>query len=307
MILSVTLNPSVDRSLFLEKFEVGDTNRVLRTETDAGGKGVNVARVIVELGAEALATGFVGGGTGSFVKHVLDEEDVPCDFIEIAGETRMNFSIEDKSDNPPTTLNEPGPNISADERTRLFEKLRAFIPRCSYVAMGGSLPVGVEQDAFVQILNLADGKPCVVDADGEPMKLALKAKPFMVKPNAHEAERLLDMKVAGQKDALKAAERLHSLGISVAIVSLGEDGAAAVTGQGRYVADSPKVKAVSTIGSGDSLIGGFLYGLENAMSHEDCLRWGVAAGAATAMTDGAGICKRPQVLELLEKVVIHKS
>lgn len=306
MILSITFNPSVDRSLFLKKLTPHDTNRVLRTETDAGGKGINVARVAVALGAKALATGFLGGGPGAYVRSVLDRENVPNDFVAINGETRMNFSIEDDTKEPPTTLNEPGPEISNSERETIFQKIEKLSQDTAFIATGGSIPPGMEQDSFATLLKRIK-KPCVVDSDGEPLRLAFEQKPFMMKPNGREAERLLQIKVSNPDEGLAAAKKLFERGIQIAIVSLGEKGAALFTDQGAFIGEPPKVEVVSTIGSGDSLIGGFLFGLESDLSHEECLRWGMAAGAATAMTNGASICKKPAVVELLPKVQIRKA
>lgn len=304
MILSVTLNPSVDRTLFVETLKVADTNRVLKTETDAGGKGINVARVAAELGVDVLATGFLAGKPGLFVKHVLDEESVPHSFIEVPGETRLNILVEN-TEGPPTTFNERGPVISKQSWTELLAAIGSRIGGFNYVAMGGSIPPGLGAEAFGEILSAVD-KPCVVDADGEAMRIALDRKPFMVKPNRQEAKRLLGVTIDDVDQALSAARELRNRGVTVAIVSLGKDGAVMSSDQGDCVAEPPRVEAVSSVGAGDSLIGGFLYGLEKRMSHEDCLRWGVAAGAATATTGASEICKRPKVEELLPRVIIRE-
>ncbi|MBA3726319.1 MAG: 1-phosphofructokinase [Armatimonadetes bacterium] len=304
MILSVTLNPSVDRTLIVETLKVADTNRVLNTETDAGGKGINVARVVGELGIDVLATGFLAGKPGLYVKHVLDQEGVPHSFVEVPGETRLNVLVE-SADGPPTTFNERGPEISNESWTQLLDTICSRIDSFTYVAMGGSIPPGLGPEAFSEIVSAVD-RPCVVDADGAAMRIALDCKPFMVKPNRQEAERLLNVTIGDVGRALRAARELRDRGVTIAIVSLGKDGAVMSSGQGDFVAEPPRVEAVSTVGAGDSLIGGFMYGLEKCMSYEDCLRWGIAAGAATATTDASEICKRPKVEELLPGVIIRE-
>lgn len=306
MILSVTLNPSVDRILYIDRLSPFDTNRVQKHETDAGGKGVNVARVVSELGCEAVASGFLGGGTGAFVRSVLSREGVRSEFIEIDGDTRLNIAVEDGSGKPPTTFNETGPNISDEDQQALLSRIAELGKSADYVAMGGSLPPGVEQNAFARILSIVGGNKCIVDADGEALRLAIQARPFLVKPNESEAERLLNGRIDSLDEGLAAAGEIRKMGAEIAIVSMGEAGAAMSSPEGDYVGTSPKVKPVSTIGSGDSLIGGFLFALTNGMSLAECLKWGMAAGAATATTGGAEICKKPQVLALLEKSAVER-
>jgi 1-phosphofructokinase len=305
VILSVTLNPSVDRALFIERLAPGDTNRVLRTETDAGGKGINVARVAAELGAETLCLGLLGGPTGRFIRHVLDAEGVGHDFTRIEGETRLNISVETADGSAPTTFNELGPSISPKEYQSVQNSITERAASARFVSMGGSLPPGIPADAFASIAKMTAGK-AIVDADGESMRLALGERPFLVKPNRHEAERLLGTTIASRDDAMGAAEQLRARGAIIAIISLGGEGAVMATSEGNFSARPPRVDVVSTIGSGDSLIGGFLYALERGMQPDDCLRWGVAAGAATATTSGAEICRKPLVEELLGQVVVER-
>ncbi|HZH98339.1 MAG TPA: 1-phosphofructokinase [Fimbriimonadaceae bacterium] len=310
MILTVTLNPSVDHALFIEHLKVGDTNRVKRTERDAGGKGVNLARVAAELGAQTVATGFLGGGPGAYVRRVLERQGVQHRFIEVAGETRINFSVEDADKNPPTTFNEQGPEITAAELQELIAQVEELAPHVEWLAMGGSLPPGVPDDIFARLTEIGRRAGCktVVDADGEPMKLALEARPNMIKPNHKEAARLLGRPVESTEEAVGVArELLNALdqAYGVAVVSRGADGAVLAHQGGVLLAQSPEVQVRSTIGSGDSMIGGILFALMSGMSLEEAFRWGIAAGAATATTDGSEIARRPVVLELLERVRIE--
>ncbi len=300
MILSVTLNASIDHALFVDVLRLGDTNRVARTETDAGGKGINLARVAVEMGASAVATGFVGGGPGAFIRHVLDAQGVRHDFVDTAGETRTNFSVEDSSDAPPTTFNARGPEIAAAELDALWAKCRALSQGARWVAMGGSIPPGVSPGIYRDLTALFREGGCrvVVDADGEPMRLALDAHPGLCKPNAREAARLLGWSVDTRELAVEAARDIRALqggGDAMTIVSLGADGAVLACGEGVLVGKSPKVEARSSIGSGDSLLGAFLWALEDGRPLDEAFRWGLAAGAATATTSGAEIARRPMV------------
>lgn len=307
MILSVTLNPCVDHALFLDRLALGDTNRVQRTETDAGGKGVNLSRVAAEMGARTLATGFLGGGAGAYVRHVLDREGVPHSFVEIEGETRTNFSVEDESGAPPTTYNARGPEISAVEWAALLDRVQSVLPETSWLALGGSAPPGVPTDAFTQIAALGNrhGVRVLLDSDGDQMARSLDSGISMVKPNAKEASRLLGYAVETLDDACHAAqdlfERLSAVrgdDTALAIVSRGKDGAVLACSEGLFEGLSPRVEPHSTIGSGDSLLGAMLARLVAGDGPPYALRWGLAAGAATATTDGSQIGRRA-VIELL--------
>lgn len=309
MILTITLNPSVDRTVFVDGLKAHDTNRVLRTEVDAGGKGVNLSRIAAELGAATCCTGFLGGGGGAFIKSVLLREEVRFDFVNISGETRLNVSIEDGSGEPPTTLNERGPMVQPGEWAQLLEKLETLAKQADWICMGGSIPRGLDESCYRDLANRikAWGKPVCVDADGEPMKLALGTQPELIKPNRDEAARLLGRPIESRADALDVARSLHAQGIRYAMISLGAEGAVLACSEGAFQAVPPSIQPKSTIGSGDSLLGGFLAMQVQGAPVEEAFRWGNAAGAATALTDGASIGRLETIRELVGKVVIERA
>jgi len=304
-IVSVTLNTCVDHALFVETLRLGDTNRVLRTETDAGGKGVNLARVAAEMGAETLATGFAGGGPGAFIRHVLDVQGVRHAFVETAGETRTNFSVEDTTDAPPTTFNARGPEIEPGELEALWAKCRGVASAGRWVALGGSIPPGVAPEIYRDLGAMFHEAGCrvLVDADGDPMRLALDAGPHLCKPNAREASRLLGRPIETPEQAVLAAQEIRTMqggGEAMTIVSLGPDGAVLACAKGVLIGHAPTVKSRSTIGSGDSMLGAFLWALGEGSPIDEALHWGLAAGAATATTNGSEIARRPVVEELFD-------
>lgn len=306
MILSVSLNPCVDHALFVDRFRLGDTNRVLRTETDAGGKGINLSRVVAELGGKTVATGFLGGGPGAFVRQVLQTQGVVHDFVDIATDTRMNFSVEDANGGSPTTLNECGPTLSASDWETLLRKVSSYASGASWLALGGSLPPGICAEAFAQLVCLGHDHGCrvLLDADGEPMHAGLEAKPDFIKPNSREASRLVGRPVETLDEARDAAIELRGRGPSIVVVSCGKDGAVLATEGQVLVGASPEVEVRSTIGSGDSLLGAMLWAIGGGRSLEEAFRWGLAAGAATAATDGSQIARRPMVESLLPHAAV---
>jgi 1-phosphofructokinase family hexose kinase len=309
MITTVTLNPSVDKVVYLSKLVPHDTNRILRVEIDAGGKGINCARMLKRLGADVVALAFLGGMTGDFVAAVLAKEDVPLERVETSRPTRNCIAIEEEqTDKPPTTLNERGGPIEHSELVAIFEKTKALARQSSYVVLGGSVPWGVNNEvynALVQIASNAKAK-AVLDADGEPLEEGIKAKPFMVKPNLEEAERLLKTTCRSRADVCRAALRIAEMGVELVVISLGRQGAIACYQDAIYDLVPPDIREISTIGSGDSMIAGILFGLERNLGIEEALRLGCAAGAATAMSSGADIGTKEDVDRLVSAVKVKR-
>ena len=303
MILTVTLNPCVDRTIFVDSLRVSDTNRILRTEIDAGGKGINVSRVLSELGAPTLATGFLGGHTAATVRHVLKKSGIKYEFIGISGETRINVSIEQERGGPPTTLNEKGPPISGEELAAMLNLVPILATSAKWVVLSGSLPPGVPDDIYRTLGESCSqvGQRIVLDSDGPPLREGFKARPHLIKPNAAEAGRLLGREILTVEEALSAATELYEMiggGDRVAIISLGAEGAVLATNGVCLFQSSPKIESKSSIGSGDSLIAGYLWAREANLDQKEALKWGVAAGAATATTSGAAIGSKPVIESL---------
>lgn len=302
MILTVTLNPSVDQTLFVDSLEIGDTNRILEVQTDVGGKGLNLSRVAVELGANSVATGFLGGSTEGYIKRVLVDEGILCEFVHIEGETRTNISVEQKNGGPPTTLNAKGPSISRMQWEKFLSTYTTLVPQAEWVAICGSMPPGIPKDGYFQLVKIAKESKIKVllDADGEAMKLGLEAKPDLIKPNMKEAGRLLGTEINGTDEAARAAVQLHEeLGQnSTVVISMGEDGAIMSSPEGLFRGISPQVTVLSTVGSGDSMLGGILAMRLQDLGWEESFAFGLASGAATATTDGSGIARK-QVIEVL--------
>jgi 1-phosphofructokinase family hexose kinase len=308
MILSVTPNPCIDKTIFIDGLNAYSSNRVLRTETDAGGKGVNVARVAAELGQRAFATGLLGGKTGKLVAAVLDEEGVRHDFVKSRGETRINISVEDQSGNPPTTFNERGETVKQSELDKLVDIVFAKSVDAKFVSVGGSIQPGIPTTFYRQVVELGKthGADVVVDAEGEVLKSALTAGPFLVKPNASEASKLLERNIESIQDALEAAQEINKMGAKIAIVSLGSEGAVLATENISLVSEPISVEAQSTIGAGDSMIAGYLVGQLRGMTIHDSFALGAAAGAATAMSSGSDIGRRKDIDRLFKKAIIKE-
>ena len=308
MISTVTLNPTVDKTVYVNKLVPNDTNRVIRVELDAGGKGINCSRMLARLGAETRAVTFLGGKTGDFVLSVLEKEGIPVDFVPTKRPTRTCTAIEDSAGPAPTTLNERGGPIEHAELVALFEKAKNAARESSFVVFGGSVPVGVNPDVYNALVQIAagGGAKAVLDADGEALAEGLKAKPYMIKPNREEAERVLGLEFDSKGDVARGALKFAEMGVELVLISLGKQGVVAYHEDKIYDAAPPEVKAVSSIGSGDSLIAGVTFALEQGLGIEEALRLGCAAGAATAMSDGADIGEKSDVDRLVPEVKVSK-
>ena len=308
MIATVTLNPALDKIVYLDRLLVGDTNRIIRTETDAGGKGINASRMLRALGAETVALGLIGGRTGTFIEHVLQREGVRTDFIEVTKETRTNIQIQTEDGEPPTALDEKGGPVTLREIGLLIERVDAVAGSCEFVLFGGSIPLGVPVDVYERLINCveAHGAKAILDAEGELLLDGLQATPFMIKPNRDEAQRLVQKELPTEADVIQAAKTLRSKGISLAIISLGKQGAIAASKEGVWKAVPPPVEAVSTVGSGDSMVAGIVFSLSRNGSLEDALRLGSACGAATAMSSGVEMGRKEDVERLAPQINIMR-
>lgn len=308
MISTITLNPAVDKTVYITKLAPNDTNRVLKVETDAGGKGINCSRMLKRLGAETEIVAFLGGKTGEFIRTVLHKEEIPLDCVHTGKATRTCICVEDTSGQPPTTLNERGGPIEHSELVTLLEKAKDIAQRSSFVVFGGSVPVGVNPDVYRVLIQIAaaGGAKAVLDADGEAFAEGIKARPFMVKPNLDEAEHFLGKQFESKADVARAAYAIFELGIELVVISLGKQGAVACYQEAMYEVTAPPVKTISTIGSGDSMIAGILFALDHGKGIEDALRLGCAAGAATAMSNGADIGEKTDVDGLISGVNVTK-
>ncbi len=313
MILTVTLNAAVDYTLLIDGLKAHDTNRVREIQTDAGGKGVNLSRIVRELGGETVATGFVGGEPGDYVLHRLDKQRVPHQFIETQAPTRTNFNVE-SGDGPPTTFNAPGSPITSAEFSAFADLFRKLCAESRWVALGGSIPPGLPTDILSILVRYAREQGCLtaVDADGEAMRCAMEVGPDLIKPNLAEAARLLGHPVdadSASDSARELVKQLKAAGASdpIAIISMGSKGAIACRGDRCIRALPIQIEPHSTIGSGDGMVAGFLTEWIKTEDLVSALRMGNAAGAATALTDGSRIGKRPEILELLERSEVEPA
>lgn len=306
MIYTVTMNPALDRTIEVEGLAPEDANRILSDIRYAGGKGIDVSRVVNELGGETIALGLVGGYTGFELEGRLINEGVLCDFTRISGETRTNIILVDRNAGVQYMLNAPGPEVTPTEVGLFFEKIRAIPPEADFVVVSGSVPRGVSPKVYAQMITVLRGKGIdriALDADGDLLKEGCKAGPYMIKPNMYEFRRLTGRYPRGPEDILEEGRKLMAQwGIKVVLVSMGAEGLIGLSGEEAHWAIPPRLRVVSAVGAGDASVAGFIFGLTKGLSFRESLRLAAAAGAAVVLTPGTELCHRRDVERLLPQV-----
>ncbi|MDO8612994.1 MAG: 1-phosphofructokinase, partial [Dehalococcoidia bacterium] len=294
MIVTVTLNPAIDQTLVLDRFVAGDTLRVRSSRFDAGGKGINVSRVVRELGGQTVAMGFAPGGLGRYIEQTLKSEGIECDFVHTKGETRTNITIMDETRHMQTILSDPGPETDERFVEQLLTKLRKRLKANDWLVVAGSIPPPLSPDIYAEMISMARERwvHTVLDADGPALVAGVAAKPEMVKGNRRELERLLGRHLDDEESTLEAAHILREMTIRTAVVTRGREGAVAECDEGSWRSLAPRVRAVSAVGSGDAFLAGVVHSLSRGGRMEDALRLGVAAGTAAVLTPGTELCHR---------------
>ena len=308
MIYTVTLNPAIDQTLVLERFVAGDTLRVKSSRFDPGGKGINVSRVVRELGGESVAMGFAPGGLGRYIEQTLKAQGIECDFVHTKGEARTNITIIDESRHMHTILSDPGPQTDDRFAEQLLTKLRKRLRANDWLVVAGSIPPPFSPDIYAEIITMAreNWVHTVLDADGPALVIGVTARPDMVKGNRRELERLLGRRLGDERSTLEAAEVLRGMGVRMAVVTRGREGAVAVSDEGSWRSVAPRVRAVSAVGSGDGFLAGTVLSLSRGDNMEDALRLGVAAGTACVLTPGTELCRRREVDILQPRVKVQR-
>lgn len=307
MIITVTLNAAIDKSLSVPNFRLGRRHRTVEQRTMAGGKGVNVARTLKVLGQPVIATGFAGGVTGTHIVEQLTDESVLNDFVRIREESRTNTSVLDPTTGEQTEINERGPSVSEREVELFADKLLYLARGAAIVVFAGSLPRGVEPEIYASLIrDLARMEvTTVIDTDGEPLHHAVRAEPDVVSPNLLEAEELVGHEFAGEDERSLAVREIVALGPREAIMTLPDGCYAQVLVDGRLSLKRARVQLrepVAKSGSGDAFLAGYLAARYESRAPDQCLRFGVACGAESTARLGAGLIDPREARRLIGEV-----
>ncbi len=308
MIITVTMNPAIDKTVEVSKFIYGNLNRIQKVEYDAGGKGINVSKTICELGGQSIATGFIAGNNGQTIVNVLKAKGIDCDFVEVEGETRTNTKVVE-SDGTLTELNEPGPCITEKKLSELKHKLLEYAKEGNVFVFAGSIPAGIPKTIYGELISLVKkkGAKVLLDADGEAFRKAVEAGPDFIKPNKAELAEYCGLEAdADSASLLKAADKLREKGVKNIVVSMGDIGGIFLLEDYQVWCPGLKVEVHSTVGAGDAMVAALSYAEDNQLKREDVVRLCMAVSAGAVTTIGTKPPSKEVVDELIKQVTIKE-
>lgn len=306
MILTFTINPAVDRTVLVDHLVFEDRGYILARTESAGGRGINASRVIQSFGGKTTAILTAGGETGTNMEKMLKDEGFPSDVVHIKGESRTNLTISDKQ-GLTVKLNELGPALEEAELAELKKAVKRRIDQASWLMICGSIPPGVSTHFYTDLVQLAReaGVKTLLDTDGDALLHGIEAHPTVVTPNQQEAERLLNRALLTRSQFLEAVLRIHAMGAESVLLSLGSRGVIATDGKETVEVIPPRIDALCPIGAGDALAAAFTWAMEKKKSFSESVRWGVAAGTASAAMPGMNFAPLDAVKSTFKKVEVR--
>ncbi len=302
------MNPAIDRTIAVDRLAFDDRAYILSSKDSPGGRGINAARVIHSFGGETLAIFPAGGERGARFESYMKDCGFPVATVPIRNNIRLNLTITDRH-GLTVKLNEIGPRLDRGELASVEGTVEAQLGRASWLMLCGSLPPGVPADFYAQLIARAakKGVKTLLDTDGEALSQGIEAGPAIVTPNQQEAERLLNTVLLTRSQSLAAARRIQSMGAQAVVLSLGSRGAIAAEWNNRvWEATPPRIDAISPIGSGDAMAAALAWSMVNGADVEEALRWGVAAGSASAKLPGLNFATLEQTREVHQEVDLRR-
>ena len=306
MIYTITLNPALDRTLLIDEMREDVPNRIIREESYAGGKGIDVSKVLTAFGIENRALGFIAGFAGRQLEGQLVRDGTGCSFIPVSGETRINVIVHEIATGRQIIFNSLGPKVKPFELIEIVDVVKR-VEEPEFVSIGGSLPPGAHPEIYRKIIETARlrGAKVVLDVDREALSVGIRGKPDIIKPNIHELSHLSGKKLEKREEILEAARKINRKGVETVLVSMGPKGILLVSDGKAYQAVPPKVEVVNTIGAGDSSVAGFIYGLSKGYDLKESLIWATAAGSATTLRRGTALATRVDVEKIVPQVEVE--
>lgn len=308
MILTVTMNPSIDVSYPLEELNIDTVNRIEKVSKTAGGKGLNVSRVLSQLNAPLTATGVVGGKFGDYLTEQLDKDGIPHSFSKIDGETRSCIAI--LHEGKQTEILESGPEVTTEEQEAFVAHFEELMADTDFITISGSLPKGINHDFYSLLIDKATEADVKVllDTSGATLKASLENthKPFLIKPNETEIADLLGKEIHSNDELVEALEDKEFDGIEWIVVTLGADGAIVKHQKNYYRVDIPTIKVVNPVGSGDSTIAGLAYALSEGKSPEDVIKSGMVTGMLNTLEEKTGFINVDNFETLFKQIKVEK-
>jgi len=305
-IITLTVNPAIDKTVSIDNFKVGHDFREQDLSISAGGKGINVSRVLKSLGLDSLASGFIGGHDGQFLVGLLKEEKIKHDFCRIKANTRTSLTVIDPLSKTITRVLERGPEVTKQEISLLEKKISLLEKQAKYLIISGRNVPGCNTNFYGKIIKQAKNKNIftVLDTSSDSFKLALKAKPDMIKPNLDEAEQFLKRQLNTVEDIKSAAYSFFNLGIKNVAITMGSAGAVLFNGQELILATVPKIIRKNPVGCGDAFIAGFIASFQRSEEFTECIKMASAVAAANALSIAPGMVKKKDLSQILKEVKI---
>lgn len=306
MILTVTLNPAIDRTILVDKLVFEDRSYLRSSVDSPGGRGINASRVLNSFGANTMAVLTAGGEAGDRMSKLLEQIGFPADVIRVQAETRTNMTISDKA-GLTIKLNEVGGSITEDELQQVRDAVERHLPEAEWLMLCGSLPAGVPSHFYARLIEIAHKAKVktFLDTDDAPLLRGLEARPTVVKPNQHEAERLIGRALLSRARSVEAARQIQEMGAETVLLSLGSRGIIACRkGEDMIEATPPSVDAVSAIGAGDAVAAAFVWATASGLTFLESVKWAVACGTATATLPGMQFATKGQSEALLRRIEV---
>jgi 1-phosphofructokinase family hexose kinase len=308
VILTLTINPAIDRTVTVDRLVFEDRAYILSVKEDVGGRGVNASCVIHSFGAPTTAILTAGGKAGAEVEKYMKKRGFPSEIVHIEKESRTNLTISDKQ-GLTIKLNELGATMSDLELKRLRAAVEKWLPKATWLMICGSIPPGVSSHFYSELIEMAtrNGVKTLLDTDGDALLHGIEAKPTAVTPNQHEAERLLNRALITRSQFVEAAHRIQALGAKSVLLSLGSRGAMATDGEQMYEVLPPRVDALCPIGAGDALAAAFVWASNRKRPFQEAIRWAVAAGTASVVLPGMAMASLEQTRETFKRVEVRPA
>lgn len=307
MVLSVTLNPCIDKTIYLDNLEVGAYNRVKNTRVDLSGKGLNVSTVLNNLKEETMCMGLNFRESGNTLEHAMTARGLQYYFVRSEGAIRTNIKLFDQFNHILTEVNEAGPNVSFAAIEKLVDEIDVRLDHTHILVLSGSVPPGVPANIYQRLIHLAHKKDVktVLDTTGEPFRLGLEEKPFLIKPNSKEFEQAFKNELKSGKGPLEVARQIVDGGIPYVCISMGADGALLLDQEHTYRAKAVPVEAKGLTGAGDSMVAGMCYALRKRLDTADMLRYAMACASGSVRQEGTLLAQEADVKELLPQVALE--
>lgn len=308
MIITITLNPAIDKTISISNFKVDHVNKIESQRIDPAGKGINVSKVIKALNGESIALGIIGGETGNEIKRYLNDAGIKSDFVNVDKKTRSNLKIVDYVNHTFTDINEPGAFVNEIKQKEIVNKILEYANKDNLLVLSGSTPEGFDKTIYKEIVEKAQAKGAkvILDASENLFLEGIKSAPYLIKPNVHELEVALNVSIENHSDIVRAARKIIELGVKLVVVSDGGNGSIFVTKEEAFIAKGIKVEVKSTVGAGDSMVAAIAYGLDQKLELKDIMVLASAVSTANVMTEGTQTGDLSIIESLKEKVRIEK-